>query len=194
MQNKKRNNPGQLLSPENYIRQRARTLPIYECLINKIWKESKMAQLSIARKHSNGNITVCIYLIDLMCLGIKDTHFLFNVPLHEYEDKMGQIDEAGDLEIIDYVLAHNIIFAGIEFAGDYGFRPHKDFTSVTLFMLEEDTEEIELLEIECGLNGMPAYMPGPYDDRAKKNKIISQLEKTAGTGNYTYLDQDDDMF
>ena len=183
-----------MLSPENYIRQKARTLPVYECLINEIWNEAKMAHISVARKHSNSNITFCLYLVDLMCLGVKDSHFIFNVPLFEYKDKVKLMNERGHLEIIDYVLAHNIIFAGLEFADDYGFSPHKDFTSVTMFMLEEDTDDIELMEIECGLNGMPAYMPGPYDDKIKINHTISQLEETAGPGNYVLLDQYDDMF
>jgi hypothetical protein len=128
-----------------------------------------------------------------MCLGVKDTHYVFNAPFLEYSDKMEQLSDAGHMEVIDYALAHNIIFAGLEFSSDYRFKPHKDFTSVTVFMLEEDTDDVELIEIECGLNGIPAYMRGPYDNKVKVNYVINQLEKTAGPGNYILLDKDDDM-
>jgi hypothetical protein len=39
----------QMLSPENYIRQKARTLPLYECWINAEWNEGKMATLIVAQ-------------------------------------------------------------------------------------------------------------------------------------------------
>ena len=67
----------QMLSPENYIRKKARSLPIHECTINSHWEESGLANISIARRHTNGNITSCFYLIDLLCLGVKDTHYIF---------------------------------------------------------------------------------------------------------------------
>ncbi len=187
----------QMLSPENYIRKKARTLPIYECLVNEEWEESKMAQLSVARKHTNGNITACFYLVDLMCLGVKDTHFMFNASIDEYIEHMQIASEKMDMIDINYVLAHNILFAGLEFAEDYGFKPHKDFTSITRFMLEEDTDDVELIEIDCGINGQPTYMRGPFDDDAKVKRIITQLEHTAGSGNYSVLDEfndDDDEF
>jgi hypothetical protein len=185
----------QMLSPENYIRKKARTLPIYECRVNEEWEESKMVQLSVARQHTNGNITACFYLVDLMCLGIKDTTFMFNAPIKEYREHIERIEERMDMIVIDYVLAHNIIYAGLEYAEEYGFKPHKDFTSITRFMLEEDTDDIELIDIECGLDGRPTYMQGPFDDEVKVKKILAQLEKTAGPENYSaMLGEDEDDF
>jgi hypothetical protein len=92
-----------------------------------------------------------------------------------------------NFKTISYILAHNIVYAGLEFAEEYGFKPHKDFTSITRFMLEEDTEDVELIDIECGKDGKPFYVSGPYDDDLKIRKIIAQLEKTAGAGNYDYI-------
>lgn len=193
-----KNNKGkviQMLSPENYIRKKARTLPIYECRINEEWEESKMVQLLVARQHTNGNITACFYLVDLMCLGIKDTTYMFNAPVPEYREQIEKIDEQMTMIAIDYVLAHNIIYAGLEYAEEYGFKPHKDFTSITRFMLEEDTDDIELIEIECGMDGQPTYMQGPFDDEVKVKKIIAQLEKNAGPENYSVLlEEDEDLF
>lgn len=177
----------QLLSPENYIRKKARLLPIYECWINTDWKESGMASVVIARTHSNENITYCLYLVDIMCLGVKDTFYEFNISHSAYQSFLEKMSETLEMEITDYVLVHNIILAGLEFAEDYGFKPHKDFTSVTEFMLEEDTEDIELIEIECGRNGKPLYMQGPFDSDAKINKILEQLEYSADKGNFDFI-------
>lgn len=196
-----KNNKGkviQMLSPENYIRKKARALPIYECLVRSDWEEAKMATVLIARDHTNGNITVCSYLVDLFCLGVKDSMYLFNVPVHEYEEFKEKFNSNMEMTEVDYTLAHNIVYAGVEFAEEFGFKPHKDYESVTKFMLEEDTEDIELIEIECGNDGKPLYMRGPFEDDAKARKIIAQLEKNAGSGNYEYIDGfdefDDDDF
>lgn len=176
----------QMLSPENYIRKKARSLPIHECLVNEEWQEQGFANLVIARIHTNGNITACIYLVDLYCLGVKDTHYLFNSTRLNYHEKIGGNDKI-NYTPISYTLAHNIVYAGLEFAEEYGFKPHKDFTSITRFMLEEDTEDVEMIDIECGKDGKPFYVGGPFDDDLKIRKIVAQLEKTAGAGNYDYI-------
>jgi len=61
MANKNKGKVIQMLSPENYIRKKARTLPIYECWLNTDWEESGMATVVIARRHTNENITFCLY-------------------------------------------------------------------------------------------------------------------------------------
>ncbi len=181
----------QMLSPENYIRKKARSLPIHECLVNTDWQKQGFANIIVARSHTNGNITACMYLVDLYCLGIKDTHYVFNISKSEYTEKLG-IEEDDFYMLVDYTLVHNIVFAALEFADEYEFKPHKDYSSTTRFMLEEDTEDIELMEIECGKNDKPFFVSGPYDDQAKINKILAQLERTAGAGNFEFIIGDDD--
>ena len=192
MGNKNRGKVIQMLSPENYIRKKSLTLPIYECWINTDWEGSQIVQAVLARKHTNGNITVCFYLVDLLCLGVKDTHYMFNITETKYREQLYDISEQMEIELCDYTLVHNIIFAGLEFAEEYGFKPHKDFTSVTQHMLEEDNDEIELIEIECGDNGKPVYMRGPFDSDATVNKIIKQLEHKAGPGNFDFIEDFDE--
>lgn len=191
MTEKKKGKIVQMLSPENYIRQKARTLPIYECWVNSDWEESGLANIFVARKHSNSNITLGLYLVDLKCLGVKDAQYRFNIPESEYSEMLYQAGESLEMEQISYTLAHNIVFAGIEFADGFGFKPHKDYTSVAQYILEEDTDDVELMEIECGIDGKPAYLRGPLDSDARAVQIIAQLERTAGPGNYTILDQAD---
>jgi len=183
----------QMLSPENYIRKKGRTLPLYECWVNVDWEDAQQASCIVSRKHINGNITYCFYLVDLLCLGLKFTHFVFNEPLSEFRDFLAKTEEEISLELVDYTLVHNVIYAGIEYAEEYEFKPCKDFTSITQYFLEEDTDDIELMEIECGdENGQPVYLySSSTTSTHEKNKIISQLERTAGPNNYTLADDDD---
>ena len=183
----------QMLTPENYIRTKSRTLPIYDCWINSDWEEAKMASVLISRNHTNGNITYCFYIVDLLCLGVKFSQFDFNIPMSEYLEKLEEFKEDVELEPVDYPLAHNIIHAGVEFAEVYDFKPYKEFTSVTQYFLDEDNDDIELMEIECGdEDGQPVYVYNKQVDSPRDiKKVTAQLERTAGIGNYSVVDEDE---
>lgn len=182
-----------MLSPENYVRTNARTLPIGECLINASWEDSQMASIYVVRNHSNGNITVGVYLVDLMCLGVKDTFFMFNITKSLFHDEIKKASREEEIVPVSYELAHNIVYTGLSFAEEFGFRPHKDFTTTTRFILEEDTDAIEEIGITCGRHGKPAYMTGPNENSTRSSAIIAQLERTAGPGNYILIDVDDEF-
>lgn len=153
------------LSPSKYIQTKARQLPVMECLVNTDWAETKMANITIARSHSNGNITFASYLVDLLCMGVKDSDFQFNTSPLAFDDFKKQLKDHMDVSVIDYTLAHNIIFAGYEFAIELGIDPCKSFLQTTQFMLEEDNDNVELIDIECGQNGLPVVIRGDHNTR-----------------------------
>jgi hypothetical protein len=177
-------------SPENYIKTQARNLPIAECLISEKWKDSGICNILIARRHKNGNSTLGVYLLDLYCLGLKNCTYHFNVPPYEYDFIKSNI---GNYDECDYALAHNIIYGGIAFAEDYGFKPDDDF-KITQFILEEDDERVELIEVEFGLDGRPCYVRGPNDDAATVGRIKATLLRTAGEGNFSVAEFDENDF
>jgi len=178
----------QQLSPENYIRQKSKYLPLGDCFVNADWEEAKMCQVAITRKHVNGNVTACMYLVDLSCLGVKDTLYQFNVPFYEVEEQLERFEANGvRFTGIPYELAHNIIYAGIEYAEEYGFKPCKEFSSITCHFLEDD-DVVPLIEIECGgAGGNPLYVNSGFETPAREKAILAQLEKTAGKGNYHFI-------
>jgi len=186
MSNKKSTNQTAFLSPENYIRQRSRNLPIGDCFINPDWEQNKMCQIVITRKHVTGNVTACIYLVDLSLLGVKDTTFKFNTSPEDIKELLAR--RGARFIDIPYELAHNIIYTGIEYAEEYGFKPHKDFTSITSHFLEEDNDDVPIIEIECGgLDGKPCYTNTGFDSPERERAILAQLAMTAGEGNYDYI-------
>jgi hypothetical protein len=179
---KKPSAPQQQMSPVKYITSgRARILPILECWISPNWQEAGISSIVVARKHSTGNVTFGTFLLDTYCLGLKNTGVTFSKPQYEYEEILGQLYYSHNgKERIDYVLAHNIIYGAIAYAQDLGFKPEKDW-SMSQFILEEDTEDIELMELEFGKNGKPCFINGPYDN---VGKIASKLEASVGKGNF----------
>ena len=183
-----------MLSPINYIRTKARTLPLYECWISPNWEEVKQASCIVSRKHSNGNITLCFYYVDLLCLGVEFTYFKFNETFSQYKDFLAQTENDISLELVEYAVVHNVIHAGIQYAEEFEFKPHKDFTSITQYFLEEDNDDVEFMDIECGDDdGQPAYRYcSKTTNSNEKDRIIAHLERTAGPDNYTIIDLDDD--
>ena len=184
----------QKLSPENYIRTRARTLPIDACYISVGWEIARLATVVVLRRHVNGNITSAGYMIDLLCRGIKDSFYFFNEPFHEINERF-DFDDDGLWQKINYDLAHNIVYAGHDFAMDFRIEPHKDF-AVTRYILEEDDDNVPLIEIETGdEEGRPHLMVNPSDTYGD---MLAKLKKYAGEGNYTFtiagetIDEEDD--
>ncbi len=178
------------LSPENYIRQKARKLPIFKCVVSKNWKEEGIFNVLVARQHVNSNITFGIYLVDLFCLGIRQTNFFFNIPLEEFNQMR---EQNGDIENeieIDYDFAHNLIFTGLEYASELGLDPHPDF-KLTKYILEEDDDNIPLIEVECGLAGKPFFIYGDEINPMKIDNIFKKLEEAVGKDGFDFLDTTD---
>ena len=177
------------LSPENYIRQRSRNLTILECWVSSNWKKENLAHIIIVRQHASGNITLCAYLVDLACLGIKNTLYRYNLSQEDYDYYLKQVEANGiTFEKISYDMAHNIIYAGLEYAEGMGFKPHRDFENITEYFLEEDNDDIPLIEIECGgMNGKPLYVNTGLESPAREKQILDQLKKSVGEGNYNFL-------
>ena len=186
------------LSPEAYIRTKARSLPLYECLLNSKWKEDGMAEVVVSRIHVNGNITFGVYMVDLFCMGVKDTFFNFNVPLEEYKEMVEQMTGPFSINKVEYALVHNIIFASLEYAGDLGFKAPKEYNQTTKYILEEDTEAVELIEIECGKNGKPLFVATDFYTPPQISGIINQLNAVVGEHNFEVIyeqnshEEDDD--
>ncbi len=190
--NKRNNAKNQHISPENYIKTRARNLPIGKCYISEDWQSKGLVTILVSRIHSNGNFTFGLFLVDLYCLGVKETFFVFN-EYAEFNELLKVLKEEEGMIEVEYSLAHNIIYGAIEYAENLGFNPCKDF-EVTQYILEQDDEQVEIIDVEFGLRGKPAIFIGKEEHPPN---IIATLEKSVGKGNFTIitngsLDDNDD--
>ena len=180
------------LSPKSYLIQgNARKLPIHECWINPDYQDTGLASIVVSRIHAGGTITWGSFLVDIFCLGLKQTAYQFNVTEAEYEEKVEHLFSMQNNEPVAYVLVHNIIYGAIGYAEDLGFKPWDKDWQITQYILEEDDERVELIELEFGDNRRPKLTPGPYDN---VRAIRAQLEKTVGEGNYDYIGPLDGLF
>ena len=174
----------QKLSPQKYIITKGKDLPFHECLINGNWEEEGMASVFISKKMPGGNFIVGLYMVDVYCLGLKNTLYQFNLKEIEYKDFLKKFTVHNvNPESCDLTFAHNLIYGAIDYAEELGFKPHKEFR-ITEYLLDTDLIDEGIDEIEFGKDGMPLYISGPDDN---VNQIISTLDRTAGRGNYHFI-------
>jgi len=174
--------PGPQSSKKRIIE--AGNCPIYECLINPGWKDRGLAHILVSRRQPDGNILFGVYLVDVFCLGLKNTFCNADMPVSVYRAKLRDpLERKEGLVECPASLARAIIYGGIEYASQFGFRPQKDF-ELSKYVLEDESSVEPVEEIEFGKGGRPLFIAGPHDD---VDRIIRQLERTAGDGNFDYL-------
>ncbi len=173
-------------SPQAILR-RARSYPLYECLISDNWNKkenSGLVEVLVARKQPDGNICFGVYLIDVYCLGLKNTFANADFSRSRYQSEIrNKVFRAGKPVECSIELAQQMIYQSIEYAEQFGFEPEKDF-ALSQYLLTPRGELEEPYDLTFGKDGKPFFISGPNDNVAR---IIRQLEKTAGPGNYDYL-------
>lgn len=187
MAKKKKNiQPQQMLSPEQFIKQKARNLPVEACYISKDIENVGEGTVIVVRRHPNEKFTLTIFLLDIFCLGVKDTFYRLRLDEFEYEEFF---DKYTSMEVkeITYNEAHNWIYGAIAFAEEAGIAPHKDF-NVTQYMLEEDTEDIPLIEYNYGKDGKHFLVAM---SQLELSRYIPILKKNLGD-DFDYVLQDDE--
>lgn len=164
----------------------AHTYPLVECFISQNWDkgEGGLVEILIVREQPDGELCLALYLLDIYCLGLKNTLGHFNISRKVYQARIIPefFPEQEPLRC-SAELAHQMIYASIDYAAQFGFKPHQDF-AVTQHFLAPRGELEEPHTLQFGHNGKPCYISGPRD---QPRRILRQLEKTAGPDNYEFL-------
>lgn len=164
------------LSPERYIREKARTLEIGTCYATNNIKECGEGQVIVTRRHKGGKTSIAIYMIDTFCLGVKDSTFKLRLDENELEHLLMLVNMALNIHEVTYNEAHNLIYGAVAFAEEGGIKPDKSF-ALTKYMLEEDTDDVPLIEFEYGRNGKHCLMA---NSKREADKYLPTLKKHLG--------------
>lgn len=91
------------VSPEIYIRQRARALPIDKCYINSDWQTGGLANIAVVRAHPKGTFTAGLFLVDIIYGAIEFAGEIDIMPCKEFGTTKYLIEEDDDkIEFIQY--------------------------------------------------------------------------------------------
>ncbi|MEA3396656.1 MAG: hypothetical protein U9R05_04265 [Chloroflexota bacterium] len=162
------------------ILRRASHWPVLGCWVNKDWRDTtELNQVAIARRNPHtGEVFAGVVLMDRACLGAKNAFASNFATAAEFrKELLGHIRQAQELTEIELNLAAAIIKAGIDYAAQFGFRPHADYREAAILLGDADpdavTEEIPV----GGPEGKPLYVSGPYDN---PEKIMAHLRRKVG--------------
>jgi len=143
-----------------------------------------IAAVLVARRHRTNRVSVCGYLIDTYCLGVKDAlgpRLMSDRDLPAFvRVYFDGFEGAGPPLRAPLELARHLVYGGVDAARPLGFDPHADFEAAA----DHLGPWTENSAITFGKNGAPFYVAGPYDHAGA---VIATLTETVGLDNFTFV-------
>jgi len=160
-------------SSDNAVIRRANRYPICHCYMSEKFEEEKFGVVFIGRRQNDGLYVVGVYMVDIGCLGVKNTFARANLPEREYEeDFLGRILRDYEMVKADPTRAQLVVYGAVDYAKELGFKPQRDFVLARHVLdAREDLPSDDSLEFGC--DGKPFYVAGPHDN---VDKIMQQLQ------------------
>jgi len=145
---------------------------------------SGLAGVVVARRHRPRRVSVCGYLVDVYCLGVKDAlgpdvmndrdlPAFLRTFFSAFGDATAPIEAPLDL-------ARHLVWGAVDYARELGFSPHSDFQPTRGHLGEWQ----ETSDITFGRDGVPFYVQGPYDT---PGTVIRTLTRSVGDGNFHFI-------
>src|SRR3989441_8327632 len=145
------------LSDEELFR-RAAEFPIYESRVSLNWQEAGIAEVLIVRQTPRLKYVAGVYLVDVFCLGLKDTFVTITSKYTDIQSLHRGLCQK--LEEISYEDGRSIILGAVEYACRHGFEPHEDWTLSGPIV---EPNRSFRPKFTFGHNGKPFYIQGPND-------------------------------
>ena len=162
--------------------------PVERCLRLDDMVASGIGHVILAKRLPSGALGCAFFLVDLLCLGVKDTFFREMAP-SDLDEQLRAFDAGGQAMVpIDPASAKALIMGSVAFAAASGLRPDKDYRAVVRVF--DGIDAAEATEgFGFGRDGRPVYIPGPNDSPSRMREIQQALTKARGTEGWT-LDTD----
>jgi hypothetical protein len=129
-----------------------------------------IALVLVARAGRQDRVSVCGYLIDTFCLGVKNVigpQQLRRRNVPEFVRTYFEVFPAPALPA-PIELAQHLVLGSVAYAARLGFSPHPDFEAGR----DHLGEPVERCPITFGREGQPLYIAGPHDDVVTVGKTL----------------------
>jgi hypothetical protein len=143
--------------------------------------ESGLALVAVARRHKPHRVSVCGYLVDTYCLGVKNA---LGPEIMNERDLRGflatfyraiQPDSPANEAPLE--LARHLVWGAVDYARTLGFEPHPDFEATAGHLGSWG----ETSAITFGRDGRPLFVQGPHDN---PRAVVRTLTEKLGEGNF----------
>lgn len=161
--------------------------PVMECWINEMWKDpTQLNQVIVTRRNpATGEVYAGTYLLDRACLGVKDAYAANFINAESFRREMlAHLSQRQELVKIDFNLAAKIVKVGLEYAAQFGFRPHRDYQEASILLQDADPDAVDIEIPVGGPEGKPFFVAGPYDNA---DKIVARLTQQLGPEGFHFI-------
>jgi hypothetical protein len=141
-----------------------------------------LATIAIARADRPSRASLCVFLVDVYCLGVKNALGPVVVSATTIDDRLRTVygGHPRPPRPVPLELAQHLVHGAVDYATSLGFSPHEDFAQAAPYL----GAPAGPCPIQFGRDGVPFYVSGPYDDTAA---VMATLNRTAGSGNFHLL-------
>src|SRR5262249_4361219 len=141
-----------------------------------------LACVLLARGGRGSRATVCGFLVDVYCLGVKNVIGPLGMGAGSIDAYRRHFFSAFDRPglPVPLELARQVVHGAVGYARTLGFEPPDDFEPAAAHLGEPTTPA----PIRFGRDGTPWYIAGPYDN---PRAGMDTLSTTAGPDNFHYI-------
>jgi hypothetical protein len=143
---------------------------------------SGLASVLVARRARHDKVSVCGWLVDAYCLGVKDTVGPRVMDEHDLAAFTRSFYAAYPEPPLPAPLdlAQHLVFGAVAYARDLGFEPTRGFETTTGHLDPWAGPSA----IRFGRDGKPLFVQGPHDN---PTRVLATLERSVGPDNFDFL-------
>ena len=159
----------------------------HEALWPKDLFEKGIGWVIVARFKSAGQrVEAGVFLLDVCCLGVKWAAYE-SCDRQDYLQRIrGHYESDFPMTPAEAGCARKLIAQATQYAEGLGFAPHPDYKKAARVFVGLHVEQCAE-HFTFGRDGKPFYCRGPKETEEQARRIVWQLEKRCGTGNYHYM-------
>jgi hypothetical protein len=157
---------------------RASQAPIQHCLLSASLFEDGMGTVVLARGATSYDVTFASFLLDVFCLGIKNTMFS-TLDGESFERAMEGMGGRSGMVPVEPSYARKLLGDLAAWSRAIGFAPYRDFAAMERLFGDVSAEASDAT-FQFGRDGKPFYVPGPTESSSMVQHRIAQLRNTLG--------------
>ncbi len=136
----------------------------------------------VAREVRYTKVSVCGYLVDAQCLGVKNVLGPRVIERYELDALVRRYFQAYDEppQVVPFDLVQELVLGAEAYARKLGFEPHPEFEACRAHLGTWTASSA----IRFGWHGKPFFSQGPNDDA---RTVMRTLERSVGRGNFDFM-------
>jgi hypothetical protein len=152
--------------------------PVIQAYVSaELWDEG-IGYAVLARQDPEEQIVYASFLVDVLCLGVKDA-FWRPDTMEGFRELIQEMDKMQAMRPINPACLAKIVLGAVDFARSFGFSPHPDFRHASLLLAGLDPATCPE-RYTFGEDGRPYYLQGPNESPAQAMAIAERVQEVGG--------------